>query len=576
MAFFQLLISGVFYSWITKKISHDEAMDKLEQLSYLLRPIALEQLQHVGEAQKADLFNRDANIRITLIRNDGSVIFDSTADKDNLENHYTMERTEVQEALTGRNGKSTRVSDSTHIEYLYLAIPVLKDDTLLGVLRLATPIRKLDGRWKEFLVLGLPWALLLMTFVTLISMIMAKRFVRPIEELQAVSEKLSNGEWDYQFPEGADYSYELANLRNSLDKMRTYIQGRLKKILKQKHELKSILSSVDEGLLTLNLKLEVFHYNAAFIKLFALPEKFVTKGEALEKLLLPIEIGVASKQILAGEPSIEIDLSPDKKTFINVRLKPLMDGQNSLMGVLLVFSDRTKLVKLENMRKEFVSNVGHELKTPITAIQGYLETLLDGKVDDPELQKKFLRTTHEQTIRLNNLITDILKLSTIERENESLEVRLVPVDLSSCVQKSIEICSKKALDHNVKFQNLLPQHQLVLGDERLLEQVVINLLDNAIKYSHRGGLVEIGGESRTDGKYRFYVKDHGVGIPSDHHERIFERFYSVDKSRSRELGGTGLGLSIVKHILLTLKAQISLESEVNQGSTFIILINRPS
>lgn len=571
----QLFISIALYSWVTKKISYDAAIEKLEQVYQLIGPYAQTFFQNPQEIEKKELLKHGTIIRVTLIKPDGQVLFDTNADEYELASHLTKDRVEISSAMSGIKGQSTRVSESTHIEYLYVATPIMAEENLIGVLRLATPIHGLELKWKELLYLGISWAAVLFIMVILLALFLAKRFVRPVEEIQAVSEKISSGQWDYQFPDGADYSYELYNLRNSLDKMRTYVQGRLKKILKQKHELRSILSSVDEGLLTLDNNLEIFHYNSAFIKLFEISEKFVSKGEPLEKLLLPIEIGEAAKKILKGGAGLEMELTYNKK-HINLRLKPLMDGQGALMGVLLVFSDRTKLVKLENMRKEFVSNVGHELKTPLTAIQGYLETMLDGKVDDPELQKKFLKTTHEQTIRLNSLISDILKLSTIEKENDFLEVRLVAVELGTRIEKAIEICQRKARDNKITIVNKVPANLKVKGDERLLEQVLINLLDNAIKFSHSGGVVEIDGELKENGKYQFNVRDFGIGIPQEFHERIFERFYSVDKSRSRELGGTGLGLSIVKHILLTLRAQIFVSSEGQNGTTFSVLIDLAS
>ncbi len=249
---------------------------------------------------------------------------------------------------------------------------------------------------------------------------------------------------------------------------------------------------------------------------------------------------------------------------LSVHVSPL---GRELAGSSAVFFDVTELRRLEKVRKDFVANVSHELRTPITAIRGYAETLQSGAINDPVAAPKMVDIIHRQSERLSELVEDLLELSRLE--SRQIQLAEKPVDLLEATQRALEAVRPKAKPRGTTLEVQVPPNLFVLGDQRAIEQIVLNLVDNAVKYSRPNGRVELSATSR-DGLVEMRIKDNGAGIESRHLSRIFERFYRVDKGRSREMGGTGLGLSIVKHLITTMKGDVRCESAPGQGSTFFV------
>jgi two-component system phosphate regulon sensor histidine kinase PhoR len=332
-----------------------------------------------------------------------------------------------------------------------------------------------------------------------------------------------------------------------------------------------ILNSMGEGVLLLNQADRVVLMNPSAERILALSEK-----EALGRLYLEVIRHPALADLLKvsktgqGLASGELDLpGKEEKTFA-VSVSPIRAGKETHLGQIMVLSDITSLKRLMRMRTEFVANVSHELKTPLTAILGYVETLVTGAIDDKKNRVQFLGKISDQAQRLHALISDVLELSRIE--SGAFVTSLEPVDLSETLRQAVELLKAKWEAKGLSLKVEVPVATWVTAHAQGLFHVVENLLDNAIKYSPAKGEVRLGSSSREDGKVEFFVRDEGPGIPKEFRERVFERFFRVDASRSREMGGTGLGLSIVKHLVEKMDGEVVLSSQEGKGTTFTVTL----
>lgn len=329
---------------------------------------------------------------------------------------------------------------------------------------------------------------------------------------------------------------------------------------------KEILSSMTEGVVVLDKSGNIIIVNSAIRKIFDLNDREVTGASILE-VIRNYDLHVFLNEVLqAKKPMIEeIEmLTPVNKIF-EIHAAPFLQENGDFKGVVAVFYDITELRKLERIRSEFVANVSHEFRTPLSSIKGYVETLLDGAVNDSENNIKFLNIINEHAKRLDRLINDLLDLSKIE--TEKVELKLEVLNIKNITDKVISLLKTKADEKEIIIETNIPEDLQIKVDKNKLEQVFFNLLDNAIKFSVDKGRIIISAEILVD-KIKIDVSDTGIGIPGKDLPRIFERFYRVDKGRSRELGGTGLGLSIVKHIVELHGGAVSVESKLNKGSKF--------
>lgn len=352
-------------------------------------------------------------------------------------------------------------------------------------------------------------------------------------------------------------------------KKRTNIQSDVEK---QKNILKSLLFSMQEGVLITDLDGNISEINLTFMDIFNLDPHTDYNNKPVGVVLQIPEIEKIINKILhekCGLIEEEIRLVDKKK--LNIKASQFVTNENQLIGVLLVVNDITLIKELEGMRRTFAANVSHELRTPLTSIQGYVETLLDGKVTDEKMQKSFLQIVYNQAVRLRNIVDDLMSLSKIENMSESGDLEMIRGEIEAVIKSAVLQCQEKANNKKINISIFMNGKIYVKMNTRLLEQAIYNLLDNAIKFSSEESQVKIQVEG-VGNEVSLVVSDNGAGILKKHHQRIFERFYMVDKARSRELGGSGLGLSIVKHIVQIHKGRVDVKSEVGKGSAFYVYL----
>lgn len=403
-------------------------------------------------------------------------------------------------------------------------------------------------------------------FPTLLSLILAHDFNRFYSAFLQAIQSIQQKKWQIRVPVlGND---EPAILSRAINGMSESLVSFIEQMSNESKQLRVILDSMIEGVMVLNEEGEIILTNSAFIEMFSLENSPIgfTSLEAIRNLHLQELIREASFQKKSLEREIEIRSSILRQ--IRIYATPLKENEK-IKGSVLVFHDITSLRNLENLRKDFVANVSHELKTPLTAIKGYTETLIGGALRDEKNANKFLQIIHEHTDRLTHLLTDLLDLSKIESGQYSL--RHENFSLQSLINELISTFSREIKSKEIVFEFVPKNVDPIFADRIALRQILSNLLENAIKYSNQKSTIILQAESDTQST-RFEIEDNGPGISPEHLPRIFERFYRTDSSRSRELGGTGLGLSIVKHLVQLHGGEISAESQLGKGSKFVFTI----
>ena len=505
-------------------------------------------------------------VRVSVVLPSGKVIADSGEDPAVLDNH--RQRSEVVRALSGGTGRATRLSASRQELYMYLATPLRREGAIVAVVRTAQPqallAATLWGLDAEIAAVGL----LAVVSVTAGSVLAARRLVRAVNEIRRGAEHLARGQWKYRLPDHS--SEEIGMLSESLNAMAAQLDERIQRILRQQSEHQAMLSSMEEGVMAVDRSGTVLSVNDPCASLLGVePDKL--RGRSIYEVLRKPDLLKFIENSQASTKSLDGDLrffSPEER-WLNAHGTALHDARGQKIGVLIVLHDVTRLRHLENVRRDFVANVSHELRTPITSIKGFVETLLDDGLDDPANALRFLGIVLRQVNRLDAIITDLLLLSRIERGNEDQLIETDAEPLAQVLEVAQEACEKKAQDKSIRIAVDCPGDLVAKINAPLLEQAVINLIDNAIKYSDAGATVRVAA-AREQSSAVIRVMDNGRGIAANHLPRLFERFYRVDKARSRELGGTGLGLAIVKHIMAAHQGSVHVESTVGRGSTFTL------
>jgi two-component system phosphate regulon sensor histidine kinase PhoR len=521
---------------------------------------------------------RRAATRITVIDGNGAVLADSNEDHTLMDNHAT--RPEVEPALAGEIGYGLRRSQTLGESMLYAAIPAkIGPDRHRGALRLAiavTPVEDMLALLHKKMV-GI--ALVVATLAGLLSLCSARGISRPLEEMKRGAEQIAQGRIGQLVRiDSGRMSAEMASLAASINQMAEQINHRIRIIIQQRNELEAVFSSMADSVVAIDTGKKIIRMNQAAAALFALPPEMV-KGKAVEgvvrntNLLEMIDYTLARN--LPQEQKVILFNGVDP-VVLQAHAAPLRDEDNRGMGVLLVMNDLTKVNRLETIRQNFVANVSHELKTPITAIKGYVETLLDGALDDADNARRFLGIVSRQANRLDVIVDDLLTLSRIENREKEEETVLEPGQPGQVFESAVQTCAVLADAKDIVLQVECDQGVMVAMNQPLLEQAVINLLKNAITYSPHGSVVTLscqdGGAMEGERQVRLGVADNGPGIAREHLPRLFERFYRCDKARSRGQGGTGLGLAIVKHIALIHRGTVEVESAPGKGSTFTIIL----
>jgi two-component system phosphate regulon sensor histidine kinase PhoR len=393
------------------------------------------------------------------------------------------------------------------------------------------------------------------------------RFIsEPLFRVAETAEKIAEGDLTKTIQ--IHESDEVGKLAQSFNQMAQRLRGTLSMVTQEKNRMQAILDSMADGVIAVDGETRVILINPVVEEAFGLNEE-ASLGKTVLEVVRDYELDRLFRQALDSGRPVQQELrilTPDPRLF-RVHLTPLRGAQG---GVVALFRDITERRQLEKMRTEFVANASHELRTPLTSIRGFIETLWDGALDDPETARRFLTIIDEETRRLNELVDDLLKLATIEERRNLF--RRQPVELAEVVQRAVEIFETRARQKGLRFSVELPADlPPVAGDVNLLSQVFINLLDNAVKFTDKG---EIGIRAwKEDGGVAVEVRDTGIGITPEHLSRIFERFFRADKSRTSELGGTGLGLAIVKHIVEGHGGEVRVTSRPGEGSAFTVLLS---
>lgn len=505
--------------------------------------------------------------RITIIAAGGRVIADSDVayDKiDEMDNHAGRE--EVILARSSGQGSSIRYSMTLQRKLIYAAKNINLPNAPSGILRVAIPLSAIESRLEN---LGRQfWGILLAIFIasTFLSLFMARRLEKPI--LDVIEAATAIGEGDYSRKIDVDDSPEFAKLSACINDMSKKIQQNILKITEQKQDLEAVLEGMNEGVMMLDKNGKIKSTNQA-LTLIAKCVPSCVGRRPMEVFLNP-EIQTACNEALLGDEAIKRKVATDNDTTYEVNLVKTPDG-----GVVVVFHDISELIRLEKVRQDFVANVSHELRTPLTSIKGYAETLLDEKFRASEPSDRFVKTIIKNANQMSNIVNDLLELTKLQ-QNQKMPHQLATVNAATCFKSAAETCMPMLQEKNIHIDNQLTDSMSVKAEENSLIQIFRNILDNAIRHSQPETKITVFARDKKHTTI-FGIQDEGAGIPQRYQKRIFERFYRVDKERSRESGGTGLGLAICRNAVTGMGGKIWVQSppeNQSQGSVFFVSLSK--
>jgi two-component system, OmpR family, phosphate regulon sensor histidine kinase PhoR len=506
--------------------------------------------------------------RVTVIAADGTVLGDSEREPAGvpaMENHAG--RPEVQAALGGGIGSDVRRSRTLGVDMLYVAVPLEGPSRPRGAVRLAVPlteVAKASASIRQAVAIG---AILAIAVVLGVGAFLSRRVTWPVARMQAIAQRMAAGDFEQRVPAAGDD--EVAELGHALNRMALALRDKVQTLEAERAEVAAILERMVEGVVALDERGRILLMNPGARAIFDLPDGAADRvaGRSLLETVRQKPLFDLVEACRAGAPPEgyrrEVELGPPVNRILAAHAVPVSFAQGT--GVVLVLHDVTELRRLERVRAEFVANVSHELRTPLTSIKGYLETLLDGALDDPAHARRFLETAHVHAERLGRLVDDLLQLSDVETGKVAL--RLEPICLRELAGAVATMFEPQAAHKGLVVLNEVPAALAVHGDADRLSQILVNLVDNGVKYTPAGGRITLSAVPGPAGMVEVAVADTGIGIPSLDLPRITERFYRVDKARSRELGGTGLGLAIVKHLVQAHGGTLMVESALGKGTT---------
>jgi len=569
------LLSLLAVSWYaSRSMRHfflDQTAVDLNVRAILLEKQILANLQpldppSVDSACKA--MGRQSATRFTVIMPSGQVVGDSREMPDLMDNHAS--RPEIATALTGETGTSIRYSNTLLQSMMYVARPIKKNGSILAVIRASIPTTFIDRELNSIQLKIGRGGLLVALLAAGISLLISRRITRPIVAMKKSAGQFADGDFS-QYLTVPD-SEEMAGLAEALNQMAAQLDNRIKTIINQRNELETVLASMQEGVVAFDNKERIISMNQAAAVLFE-SDPVQCQDKNIQEVVRNLPLQQFIRSAISGREPEEDDivLYQNGEKILNLKSSPLLDSGKEQIGTLVVINDVTQLRRLENMRKDFVANVSHEIKTPLTAIKGFVETLHQGGVDKPEEAERFLGIIQKHVDRLSSIIDDLLSLSRIEQEDERQTIQLENKPIKEIFRSAVQICRLKAEEKNIDIHLACEEQLESCFDPTLLEQAVVNLLDNAIKYSDPDSAIYLSA-SLSDTEVKINIEDQGIGIAKKHLPRIFERFYRVDKARSRKMGGTGLGLAIVKDIIEQHGGDIQVQSQLGEGTTFTFWI----
>ena len=531
-----LAVSLVLIIWL---LFNSFSSDRMEQLK-MQTELAVQGVETEGEAYFSGLQPKD--YRITWVSPKGEVLFDSDFDAAKMENH--LEREEIKEAIASGEGESVRYSDTLTERQLYFA-KQLGDETVLRLsISQGTVLALVYEMAQPIIAVFIASALLSL----LLARYLSKKIVEPLNDLD-LDDPLSNEKYD-----------ELSPLLRRIDSQQKQLKEQDEELRRKRLEFETATGSMSEGLLLINNKGTILSINRAATKLFDADESSV--GSDILTVNRSLEMQTLLNDALSGkrsEKAVELKVGT-----YQLSASPVLSKEGVSGAAILAF-DVTERAKAERMRREFTANVSHELKTPLHSISGYAELIQNGLVEQEDIVP-FAGKIYTETQRMICLVEDIIKLSRLDEGAEGMQSE--SVNLYSAAEKALHSLAQAAEKAEVAME-LTGDSVEVIGIPQLIDSIIYNICDNAVKYSRKGGKVDISVSDEGETAL-FKVSDTGIGIPPEHLDRIFERFYRVDKSRSKDVGGTGLGLSIVKHAAKVLNAEISIESTVGKGTAVAV------
>jgi two-component system phosphate regulon sensor histidine kinase PhoR len=517
-----------------------------------------------GEIEKqSQVLAERSRARVTLIDARGLVTLDSNGQTKDLDNH--LNRSEIQEARVKGKGTATRYSRTLKMDMLYVALPLYEGSHLKGYLRLSRPLLEVDRsvdklRFSIFQVL-----LLIIILSMIVAFIFSMKVISPIQEIEAFTDKIRKGDVSGMLM--IDSRDEIGQLSKNINDMVAELQEKIRVANEEKWKLRAAFASMAEGVMVLDSQNRIEGLNKGMAEMIGREYADIvgkTPIEAFRNIALQDALNRFRQ---AGEIVLEeITLGDENPMILDVNISAVKSLPGQDPKTMIVFHNVTRLKKLEQVRADFVANVTHEIKTPLTAIIGFVETLQQGAIDDRVKAQKFLLTIHENAQRLNRLVDDLLTLSSIELGETKLH--LEGLALEDVFETALTLISLRAALKNVRIQrDVQPGLPMVLADRDRLVQILVNVLDNAVKFTPEGGSVSITASPEVQGSVVIKITDTGIGISKSELPRLGERFYRIDKTRSREMGGTGLGLSIVKHLMKAHEGSMEIESTLGKGTT---------
>lgn len=547
--------------------SQEEALIKqtktIADLLYVNGENSIDLESAISQLTKLEILDEE---RLTVIDLSGVVVYDSAANKAALENH--SDREEFQAVLNGeKTGISIRESESTNENLYYVAVPLMgSQDELIGVLRLSRPVADINQINEQIKQSLLIFSLLAFILTTLVTFIITKRIAKPINDIMDVAKNLSDKRYDVRYT-GTAYG-EVADLGDTVNELATNLEEQTQEIVQNDKRLYELVNHLVIGVMLIDDHRTIKMVNPAMSTILGedithlIGNSYV---EATKSYGLSHMIEMAYQKNEKQNDEIYFYYPQDK--IVDANIVPIDGKEPGEQNLIVLLYDITEIRRLEKVRTDFVTNASHELKTPITALKGFSETLLDGAMEDKEVLKQFLEIMLAESSRLDFLVNDILELSKLEQKQVPMNIQ--KINLTETVLSTIQLVKQTADNKQMKLNVIEEDNLLITGDSSRLKQILANLINNAVVYTQEKGKVTVTIKKENDYAV-IRVSDNGIGIPEDEQDRIFERFYRVDKARSRNSGGTGLGLSIVKYLIENLNGSISVESKLGLGTTFIV------
>ncbi|MEC9489260.1 MAG: ATP-binding protein [Halanaerobium sp.] len=568
--FIQILVLLLSYFYFNRHFTnfyYDQVRKNLaNEISLILRNGKLNMMQSDQEAFDHWIkdIGQQIDARITIINANGTVLADSSTNPAEMDNHAN--RPEIAEVMMGsRDGQSIRYSRTLKMDMFYLASPIKKEAQTAGIIRLARSLNDINSQIAENIKNYLFFFTLILILITLLAWKFSSDIISPLKKVTSVAGKIAAGSFQERI-QLRQYQNEVGVMARRFNFMADQLEKKIAELSQEKSKAEAILTSMVDGLIAVNSRRKVVMLNPAARELLRIPGDDLIGRDIIEVVRHHRIDGLLHQLFQQkGDISEEITLQREDRKILRCHLTPIYSEKGNIAGAVILFTDITELRRLEQVRKDFVANVSHELRTPLTSIIGYLDTLIESNIDQQETVERFLRIIKDEADRLAILIQDLLELSRLE---DGKEQPLLPNEIGPIIDKALAMLGDTAGEKKIELRREVAKGlPLVKMVPEQIEQVLINLIDNGIKYTPSGGKVIVRA-FQAGKKVILEVQDNGIGIPPEDQERIFERFYRVDKARSRSLGGTGIGLAIVKHILQGHGSEIELESMPEKGSTF--------